>query len=49
MKNKFEFGRGANACRRCGSKNGLIRRYNIYLCRQCFREKAKEIGFRKYS
>ncbi|MDI6810822.1 MAG: 30S ribosomal protein S14 [archaeon] len=43
------FGRGANACRRCGRRRGLVRRYGIYLCRQCFREIAGEIGFKKYN
>jgi len=46
-KNKI-FGRGANECRRCGRKRGLIRKYGIYLCRQCFREVASELGFKKY-
>ena len=46
-KNKV-FGRGANECRRCGRKRGLIRKYGIYLCRQCFREVAAELGFKKY-
>lgn len=44
-----KFGRGANACRRCGRKQGLIRKYDIYLCRQCFREIARNIGFEKYT
>ncbi|MGC9444848.1 MAG: 30S ribosomal protein S14 [Candidatus Methanospirareceae archaeon] len=43
------FGRGANACRRCGRQRGLVRRYGIYLCRQCFREIASEVGFKKYN
>jgi small subunit ribosomal protein S14 len=43
------FGRGANECTRCGRKRGLVRRYQIYLCRQCFREIAPELGFKKYS
>ncbi|WP_229234734.1 30S ribosomal protein S14 [Candidatus Methanoliparum sp. LAM-1] len=42
------FGRGANRCYRCGRRQGLIRRYNMYLCRQCFRELAGELGFKKY-
>ncbi|HID20708.1 MAG TPA: 30S ribosomal protein S14 [Methanophagales archaeon] len=46
---KKKFGRGANACRRCGRSRGLIRRYGIYLCRQCFREIARDIGFKKYN
>ncbi|RZN73096.1 MAG: 30S ribosomal protein S14 [Candidatus Methanolliviera hydrocarbonicum] len=47
-RSKKTFGRGANECRRCGRKQGLIRRYDIYLCRQCFREVASEMGFKKY-
>ncbi|NYT04976.1 MAG: 30S ribosomal protein S14 [Methanomicrobiales archaeon] len=42
-----KFGRGANECQMCGRKQGLVRRYNIYLCRQCFREWAARIGFKK--
>ncbi|MEM4035362.1 MAG: 30S ribosomal protein S14 [Fervidicoccaceae archaeon] len=42
------YGRGAVKCRRCGSHDSVIRRYGIYLCRQCFREVAFEMGFRKY-
>jgi len=48
MEQKKKFGRGANQCRRCGRKRGLIRKYGIYLCRQCFREVAPELGFKKY-
>lgn len=35
-------------CRRCGRDQGLISKYNIYLCRQCFREIAEDMGFEKY-
>jgi small subunit ribosomal protein S14 len=35
-------------CEQCGRKRGIIRRYGLRLCRQCFREKAEEIGFKKY-
>jgi len=42
-----KFGRGANECLMCGRKQGLVRRYNIMLCRQCFRENAPRIGFKK--
>jgi small subunit ribosomal protein S14 len=41
------FGRGANECKMCGRKQGLVSRYNIMLCRQCFREWASKIGFKK--
>ena len=36
-------------CHRCGRKRGLVRRYDLHLCRQCFREVAFDLGFRKYT
>jgi small subunit ribosomal protein S14 len=42
------FGKGSRECKRCGNKNGLIRRYNINICRQCFREISEKMGFKKY-
>ncbi len=36
------------ACRRCERKQGLVGKYNIWLCRQCFREIARSMGFKKY-
>ena len=45
--NVRKFGRGANACRICGRKQGLVRKYGIYFCRQCFRECAGKMGFKK--
>jgi small subunit ribosomal protein S14 len=44
---KRRFGRGAQECLMCGRKQGLVRRYHINLCRQCFREWASKIGFKK--
>lgn len=35
-------------CRVCGSNKGLIKRYDLYICRRCFREVAEKIGFKKY-
>ncbi len=35
-------------CRRCGRKQGLVGKYDIFLCRQCFREVARSMGFKKY-
>lgn len=32
----------------CSNKGGLIRKYGMDICRQCFREKADAIGFAKY-
>ncbi|MHA1268739.1 MAG: 30S ribosomal protein S14 [Candidatus Helarchaeota archaeon] len=44
-----KFGKGIRTCRRCGTHRGLIRRYKLYICRRCFRETAKQLGFKKYS
>ncbi|KAL0051123.1 hypothetical protein WJX82_002348 [Trebouxia sp. C0006] len=41
-------GKGSRGCRVCGNKWGIIRKYNLNICRQCFREYAKDIGFVKY-
>lgn len=43
------YGRGAQECIRCGSRDAVIQKYGIYLCRQCFREVAHSLGFKKYS
>ncbi len=44
-----KFGRGSRKCKRCGRFGAHIQKYGINLCRQCFREVAKDIGFKKYS
>ena len=31
--------------RACGNRRGLIRKYDLFLCRRCFREQAPKIGF----
>lgn len=36
-------------CERCGRYGAHIKSYGLNFCRQCFREIAEEIGFRKYS
>jgi len=45
---KRSYGKGSRPCSRCGSYGGIIRRYGINVCRQCFREVAEEMGFKKY-
>jgi len=35
-------------CRRCHNNKGMIRKYNLRLCRRCFKDIALEIGFHKY-
>ncbi|WXG40544.1 MAG: 30S ribosomal protein S14 [Candidatus Freyarchaeum deiterrae] len=46
---KKKFGRGSRVCKVCGTHRAIIRRYNLYICRRCFREKAVQIGFKKYN
>jgi len=43
-----EHASGARHCRICHSLRGLIRKYGLDICRRCFREYAKDIGFIKY-
>lgn len=31
----------------CSNRHGLIRKYGLNMCRQCFRQYAKDIGFKK--
>lgn len=38
----------ARQCRFCGNVRGLIRKYGLYVCRKCFRERAEDLGFKKY-
>jgi small subunit ribosomal protein S14 len=47
-KKERKYGKGSRPCRRCGSYGANIRRYELNLCRQCFRELAKKLGFKKY-
>jgi len=36
-------------CKRCGRNGGFISKYNLSLCRQCFREIAEKLGFERYN
>ncbi len=49
IKKQHKFGKGAYICRKCGRTGGVIRKYDLMYCRQCFREEAGNIGFKKYS
>ncbi|KAJ1974001.1 40S ribosomal protein S29 [Dimargaris verticillata] len=42
-----KYGKGSRQCRVCTHRAGLIRKYQLNICRQCFRENAKDIGFKK--
>ncbi|KAF9207227.1 DNA topoisomerase [Haplosporangium sp. Z 27] len=41
------YGKGSRECRVCTHPAGLIRKYGLNICRQCFRENAAAIGFNK--
>lgn len=42
-------GRSLKKCRRCGRIRGHIGKYGLNLCRQCFRDIATKLGFKKYN
>ncbi|MCK5321835.1 MAG: 30S ribosomal protein S14 [Candidatus Aenigmarchaeota archaeon] len=45
---KRDFGKTTCICKQCGrTGQGVIRKYNLNYCRQCFREIANKIGFKK--
>ncbi len=43
-----KFGKGVVKCRRCGTTVGVIRKYNLYICRRCLNEVAPLLGFKVY-
>lgn len=42
-------GAAKKRCKRCGRVGGHVGKYGLHLCRQCFRDIATKIGFKKYS
>jgi small subunit ribosomal protein S14 len=44
-----KFGAGSRKCKRCGRYGAHIQKYDMHLCRQCFRDIATDIGFKKFS
>ncbi len=44
-----KFGKLTKKCRRCGRTGAHISKYGLNLCRQCFRDVALELGFKKFS
>ena len=44
-----KFGRASKKCKVCGRHSANIGKYNLNICRTCFRDIATKIGFKKYS
>lgn len=44
-----KFGIASKKCEKCGRFGAHISSFGLNLCRQCFREIAEEIGFKKYN
>merc|ERR1719481_1718127 len=42
------FPQGSRKCRCCTNRHGLIRKYHLNLCRQCFRENAMTLDSRSW-
>jgi small subunit ribosomal protein S14 len=42
-------GIASKKCQNCGRFGAHLSQYNLNFCRQCFRELATEIGFKKYN
>jgi len=47
MSHPREFGKGSRRCRLCPKRMGLIRKYHLDICRNCFQERAEDLGFKK--
>ena len=35
-------------CKVCGNRRAFIRKYRLNVCRRCFKDIAKRIGFKKF-
>ncbi|XP_070331943.1 small ribosomal subunit protein uS14-like [Odocoileus virginianus] len=40
-----KFSQGSRSCRVGSNRHGLIWKYSLNMCRQCFHQYAKDIGF----
>ncbi len=49
VKDELKFkGKGKRKCTLCGTSRGVMRVHNLYICRRCFREVARNLGFEKH-
>jgi len=42
-------GKNNKRCILCGNPRGRVMIYNLGLCRRCFKNNAKRMGFKKYN
>lgn len=49
LPNERSCGQNLFKCNKCGRTGGHINKYGLHLCRHCFRENARDIGFKQYS
>ncbi|MGM5479991.1 MAG: 30S ribosomal protein S14 [Nanobdellota archaeon] len=43
------FGQNTKKCRICGRTGGHISKYGLNMCRQCFRDNALDLKFKKFN
>ena len=43
-----KYGISVKKCFRCGRIGAHVGSYGLHLCRQCFRDIASQLGFKKY-
>lgn len=43
-----KFGESTKKCVICGRTGGHISKYQLKVCRQCFREHSQRLGFKQY-
>jgi len=43
-----KFGINSKPCKICGRLGAHIQKYGLDICRQCFRDNATKLGFKKY-
>jgi ribosomal protein S14 len=41
-------GEGKRYCQFCKRMDGLVQKYGLQMCRQCFKKRAPALGFKKY-
>lgn len=48
MTHPRNYGKDSKQCRVCTNRRGVISKYDLQMCRKCFRDHATVVGFQKY-